>query len=78
MSLIQHAVDTNLVGMQLMIGFAQVANNKEAQQHFVRGMKLSKKIETELGDILRHSYIEPRLLMPEKRRIQPFLLFQIS
>ncbi|MCM3770583.1 MULTISPECIES: DUF3231 family protein [Priestia] len=58
-SLIQHAVDTNLVGMQLMIGFAQVANNKEAQQHFVSGMKLSKKIETELGDILRDSYIEP-------------------
>ncbi|MFE8061451.1 DUF3231 family protein [Priestia aryabhattai] len=58
-SLIQHAVDTNLVGMQLMIGFAQTASNKEAQQHFVNGMKLSKKIETELGDILRHSYIEP-------------------
>ncbi|MDQ0243380.1 hypothetical protein J2S09_000916 [Bacillus fengqiuensis] len=58
-SLIQHAIDTNLVGMQLMIGFAQVANEKEIQKHFVKGMELSKKLETELGDILRHSYIEP-------------------
>ncbi|WP_374989518.1 DUF3231 family protein (plasmid) [Priestia megaterium] len=58
-SLIQHAVDTNLVGMQLMIGFAQVANDQKVRKHFVKGMELSKKIETELGDVLRHSYIEP-------------------
>ncbi|MCM3540603.1 DUF3231 family protein [Priestia endophytica] len=58
-SLIQHAVDTNLVGMQLMIGFAQVANEQKVRKYFVKGMELSKKIETELGDVLRHSYIEP-------------------
>lgn len=59
LSLIQHAIDTNLVGMQLMIGFAQVTHNEEVRKHFVKGMELSKKIETELGDILRQSYIEP-------------------
>lgn len=42
-SLIHHAIETNLVGMQLMIGFAQVAENKAVQDYLVKGMKLSKK-----------------------------------
>lgn len=58
-SLIHHAIETNLVGMQLMIGFAQVASNKEVKQYLVKGMKLSEKIEMELGEFLRQSYIEP-------------------
>lgn len=58
-SLIHHAIETNLVGMQLMIGFAQVASNKEVQNYLVKGMKLSKKIEIDLGEFLRQSYIEP-------------------
>lgn len=58
-SLIHHAIETNLVGMQLMIGFAQVAENKEVQDYLVKGMKLSKKIEIGLGEFLRQSYIEP-------------------
>jgi hypothetical protein len=58
-SLIHHAIETNLVGMQLMIGFAQVAENKEVQNYLVKGMKLSKKIEIDLGEFLRQSFIEP-------------------
>jgi hypothetical protein len=58
-SLIHHAIETNLIGMQLMIGFAQVATNPEVQDYFVKGMKLSKKIEIDLGEFLRESYIEP-------------------
>ncbi|MCE4049183.1 DUF3231 family protein [Bacillus sp. Au-Bac7] len=58
-SLIHHAIETNLIGMQLMIGFAQVAENKDVQQYLVKGMKLSKKIEVDLGEFLRQSYIEP-------------------
>jgi hypothetical protein len=58
-SLIHHAIETNLVGMQLMIGFAQVAENKHVQEYLVKGMKLSKKIEIDLGEFLRDSYIEP-------------------
>jgi hypothetical protein len=45
--------------MQLMIGFAQVAKNKEVQNYLVKGMKLSKKIEIDLGEFLRQSFIEP-------------------
>lgn len=58
-SLIHHAIETNLVGMQLMIGFAQVAEDKEVQHYLADGMKLSKKIEIDLGEFLRQSYIEP-------------------
>jgi hypothetical protein len=58
-SLIHHAIETNLVGMQLMIGFAQVATDKEVQNYLVKGMKLSKKIEIDLGEFLRQSFIEP-------------------
>jgi hypothetical protein len=58
-SLIHHAIETNLVGMQLMIGFAQVAADKEVQKYLTKGMELSKKIEMDLGEFLRQSYIEP-------------------
>jgi hypothetical protein len=58
-SLIHHAIETNLVGMQLMIGFAQVANDHEVKNYLAKGMKLSKKIEIDLGEFLRKSFIEP-------------------
>jgi Protein of unknown function (DUF3231) len=58
-SLIHHAIETNLVGLQLMIGFAQVAKDKQVKEYFVKGMKLSMKIETTLGDFLRQDFIEP-------------------
>jgi len=58
-SLIHHTIETNLVGMQLMIGFAQTASTEEVKEYLVKGMKLSKKIEINLGEFLRQSYIEP-------------------
>lgn len=58
-SLIHHAIETNLTGLQLMIGFAQVANDKKVKEYFVEGMKLSKDVETTLGEYLRQDYIEP-------------------
>jgi len=58
-SLIHHAIETNLVGMQLMIGFAQVATNEDVRKYLVKGMKLSKKVEIDLGEFLRQSFIEP-------------------
>lgn len=58
-SLIHHAIETNLTGMQLMIGFAQVAHDQQVRNHFVKGMELSKKVETSLGEFLRQDYIEP-------------------
>ncbi|MFC0470817.1 DUF3231 family protein [Halalkalibacter kiskunsagensis] len=59
LSQIHHAIETNLTGMQLMVGFAQVANDHEAKKYFVKGMKLSKEVETKLGEYLRKDYIEP-------------------
>ncbi|WP_088032572.1 DUF3231 family protein [Evansella clarkii] len=59
LSLLHHAIETNLTGMQLMIGFAQCASTKEVKDYFIRGMKLSKEVETTLGDFLRKDYIEP-------------------
>ncbi|OPH54823.1 hypothetical protein BC351_30740 [Paenibacillus ferrarius] len=58
-SLIHHAIENNLVGLQLMIGFAQVANDKHVKEYFVKGMKLSLDVETTLGEYLREDYIEP-------------------
>ncbi|SDD24993.1 Protein of unknown function [Paenibacillus sp. UNCCL117] len=58
-SLIHHAIETNLTGMQLMIGFAQVANDRDVKNYFIKGMELSKGIETTLGEFLRRDYIEP-------------------
>ncbi|WHY84629.1 DUF3231 family protein [Neobacillus novalis] len=58
-SLIYHAIETNLVGLQLMIGFAQVAKDKQVKDYFVKGMNLSMKIETTLGEFLRQDFIEP-------------------
>jgi hypothetical protein len=58
-SLIHHGIETNLTGMQLMIGFAQVANDKQVQEYFVKGMNLSMDVETTLGEFLRQDYIEP-------------------
>ncbi|NQX68643.1 DUF3231 family protein [Paenibacillus alba] len=58
-SLIHHAIENNLVGLQLMIGFAQVANDKHVKEYFVKGMKLSIDVETTLGEYLRKDYIEP-------------------
>ncbi len=59
LSLIHHAIETNLSGMQLMMGFAQVAQDKDVKKYFIKGMKLSKEIETTLGEYLRKDYIEP-------------------
>lgn len=56
---IHHAIETNLTGMQLMIGFAQVAHDQQVRNHFVKGMELSKKVETTLGEFLRQEFIEP-------------------
>lgn len=59
LSLIHHAIETNLTGMQLMIGFAQVASDKSVRNHFVQGMELARKVETSLGEFLRDDFIEP-------------------
>ncbi|WP_281883240.1 DUF3231 family protein [Paenibacillus sp. YYML68] len=74
-SLIHHAIETNLTGMQLMIGFAQVADHPEVRQYFITGMELSKHVETTLGEYLRDDFIEPPATHAGKAtasRVAPF------
>jgi hypothetical protein len=42
--LLQHSVEINLIGMQLMKAFAQCSNDKEVKQYFTKGQQLSEEI----------------------------------
>ncbi|MBY0097863.1 DUF3231 family protein [Mesobacillus maritimus] len=41
--IIHHNLEVNNIGMQLITGFAQCAQNKEAKQYFSRGIDIAKK-----------------------------------
>ena len=56
---LNEAVENNILGMQLMTGFAQVALDNEVKQYFIDGKELSKKIITELSSTLLQSDIQP-------------------
>lgn len=51
--------ESNIMGMQLLKGFAQCAKDKEVQKYFTKGMELSKEILKEDGDILLQNNIQP-------------------
>ncbi|WP_340643214.1 DUF3231 family protein [Priestia flexa] len=53
-----HGIETNNIGMQLITGFAQCAENKEVKQYFVRGKELAKKQIKVFGDILLESDVQ--------------------
>lgn len=55
---LHHGIETNNVGMQLMIGFAQCAENKEVKQYFVKGKELTKKQIKTFEEILLDSDIQ--------------------
>ncbi len=56
-SYIYQGIESNVVGMKLMTGFAQVAQEKEVIKYFFRGKELAKKIISRFGDILMDSDI---------------------
>lgn len=56
---IYQALESNILGTQLMAGFAQSAEEKETKQYFTKGMELSKKIANTLGGLLTESDIQP-------------------
>jgi hypothetical protein len=56
---IYQAMESNVLGMQLMAGFAQAAQEKEAKQYFTKGMELTKKIVNTLSQLLMDSDIQP-------------------
>jgi len=56
---LNEAIESNVFGMQLMTGFAQVAKENEVKKYFIQGKELSKKIVTELSNIMMQSDIQP-------------------
>ncbi|PFO09650.1 hypothetical protein COJ85_01490 [Bacillus sp. AFS076308] len=43
LGIIHHGIETNNIGMQLITGFAQCAENKKVKKYFVKGLELAKK-----------------------------------
>ncbi|HEY5563191.1 MAG TPA: DUF3231 family protein [Clostridiaceae bacterium] len=56
---INEAIENNIFGMQLMTGFAQVANESEVKEYFIKGKELAKKVITNLSDVMLQSDIQP-------------------
>jgi hypothetical protein len=48
-----HNVQTNTVGKALIIGFAQIAQNKEVKEYFIRGKQIAQKHIDIFSDILK-------------------------
>jgi hypothetical protein len=53
--ILHHGIETNNIGMQLITGFAQCAENKEVKQYFEKGKELAKKQIKLFGEILLES-----------------------
>ncbi len=59
--ILHHNLESNNVGMKLISGFAQSAQNKEVRQHFMKGKELAKKQIKMMEKLLRDSEIVPIL-----------------
>lgn len=54
-----HAIESNIIGMQLITGFAQVANEPEVKKYLIKGKELAKKIVTDNTQLFLQSDIQP-------------------
>ncbi|MGE5405644.1 MAG: DUF3231 family protein [Candidatus Saccharibacteria bacterium] len=52
-------LESNIMGMQLMTGFAQVAKESEVRDYFIKGKELAKKVINICNDLLLQSDIQP-------------------
>lgn len=59
LSYIYASIETNILGMQLMTGFGQVAKEKEVREFFLRGKELAKKVVKDLSILILDSDIQP-------------------
>jgi len=55
---LHHGIETNNIGLQLITGFAQCAENKDVKKYFVKGMELCKKQIKAFEDILLESNVQ--------------------
>lgn len=51
-------IESNTLGMQMMTGFAQVANESEVKKYFIKGKELSKKIVSDYSKVLLESDVQ--------------------
>ncbi|WP_226666397.1 DUF3231 family protein [Metabacillus litoralis] len=58
-SYLYFTIESNILGMQMITGFAQVANKPEVKKYFLKGKELSKKIVTDFTQVLLQSDIQP-------------------
>ena len=56
---IYEAIEDNILGMQLTTGFAQAAIESEVKEYFIESKELSKKIITNLTNVMLKSDIQP-------------------
>ena len=54
-----NAIESNILGMQMITGFSQVANEPEVKKYFIRGKELAKKIVTDYTQLFLQSDIQP-------------------
>lgn len=47
-----HAIETNITGMHMIIGFAQCAHDPEVKRFFLKGAEIAKSIIKELNELL--------------------------
>lgn len=55
---LHHAIESNIIGMQMITGFAQCAKEEEAKHFFHEGAELAKSIVKELSEVLLHDGIQ--------------------
>jgi hypothetical protein len=58
LGILHHGIETNNIGLQLITGFAQCAQNKEVKQYFVKGKELAKKQIKVMEEILLDSDVQ--------------------
>ncbi|WP_257346821.1 DUF3231 family protein [Pseudalkalibacillus decolorationis] len=56
--LVYQSLETNILGVKLMTGFAQVAKNSDAKKYFQRGKELAKKQISIMSDLLLETDIQ--------------------
>jgi hypothetical protein len=58
LGILHHGIETNNIGMQLITGFAQSAENKEVKKYFAKGIDLAKKQIKVFEEILLQSDVQ--------------------
>ncbi|ASK63882.1 hypothetical protein CFK37_17815 [Virgibacillus phasianinus] len=56
--LVYQALEANITGIQMMTGFARVAENPEVKQYFERGKELAEKVISIMGGVLEEDGLQ--------------------